>query len=147
MIKVKATQMALEAASPEQNAAEAGLAAVRKNAIKRAVSMLRSAGARFAVLEDDGTQHGDLEIVRTVPSTRRRYGTFSDYYKPLIENLMVGDSAFVPWGEFGDEDVRESFRGSISSYMVKLWGKGSFVTHANDHGIAVMRCEPSPDGE
>ena len=41
----------------------------RKAAIARAIGWLRGAGCKFAVVEPDGTKHGELEIAAPAPAS------------------------------------------------------------------------------
>lgn len=104
---------------------------IQQAAVKRALAMLNAAGAAYAV-QFDGETYGTLEVVpprrrRANGSTYRR-GETRSHYVPMIEHMVPGDAATVPFDRF-DPAILAS---NISSYCVHTWGAGAAMTARND---------------
>ena len=115
---------------------------VKTVALNRALAMLNAAGARYVVITAEGETHavGGLEVAEKREPKRhknpaRPVGTLVKYYKPLIENMAVGDVVVVPYNSFACRELRSA----MSAWTVKYWGKGSSIIHANDVGLELLR--------
>lgn len=94
--------------------------------LEQAIKMLKGCGVQYAIIDDTGTQHGDLVIkkksIEKPKSTRRPlkygYGALTAHIRPKLENLAVGDVGRVSVLPF---DV-EAVTGSVASYCSKTWG-------------------------
>lgn len=114
---------------------------IQNIAIKRALQLLKSAGAQYIVLDAAGEQHihGDLQLAPVKATSKRRpAGTFSAIYVPHLRNLGPGQSTLIPWGNIEGED-REHLRSSASAWACVKWGKGSHISHCNDLGMEILR--------
>jgi hypothetical protein len=65
-----------------------------------------------------------LALFKAKTQAKRKHGAITNHYRKKISTLQVGNTAFIPQGEF-DIDV---LRSSISSYTVKHWGRGAANT-------------------
>lgn len=65
-----------------------------------------------------------LALFKSKAQERRKHGAITNHYRKKISTLQVGNTVFIPQGEF---DI-EVLRSSISSYSVKNWGRGSANT-------------------
>jgi hypothetical protein len=65
-----------------------------------------------------------LAIFKLKAQEQRKYGAITNHYRKKISTLQVGNTVFIPQGDF---DI-EVLRSSISSYTVKNWGRGSANT-------------------
>lgn len=65
-----------------------------------------------------------LALFKSKAQERRKRGAITNHYRKKISTLQVGNTVFIPQGEF---DI-EVLRSSISSYSVKNWGRGSANT-------------------
>lgn len=116
---------------------------VKQIAIDRAVAMLKAAGTKFVILNEDGDKiiHGDIDIAEPVERKRRLNkdrprGALINHYGPFVTPLKPGDCATIPRGDF---NIRE-LRSAISAYACHNWGKKSAVVATNgDDGIEILR--------
>lgn len=65
-----------------------------------------------------------LALFKSKVQEQRKYGAITNHYRKKISTLQVGNTVFIPQGEF---DI-EVLRSSISSYAVKNWGRGAATT-------------------
>jgi hypothetical protein len=65
-----------------------------------------------------------LAIFKKKAQEKRKYGAITNHYRKRISSLQVGNTVFIPQGDF---DI-EVLRSSISSYTVKNWGRGAATT-------------------
>jgi hypothetical protein len=101
---------------------------VKQQTLARALNMLNAIGATYAVIEEDGTKHGDLEVAEKKKSGKKYpYGTLSTYAGGHMSNMSVGDIEEIPFGEFAGEEVRSA----AVSWACYHWGNGT-VTTATD---------------
>lgn len=96
-------------------------------AIDRALALLNAVKARYKIICEDGTEHGDLEVVQ--PKAKRKkgpyeYGALRTYFTPLIKDMKVGDCRQVPFDRFDATRLR----GAVSGWAVHHWGNGSNIT-------------------
>ena len=112
---------------------------VQSATLKKTIALLTAMGCKFAVIDPDGEKHGDLEIIE--PKERKRAtpafprGEVHDYFIPFIENLQIGEVAEIPGGKYGAERIR----GSICSWFVRHYGKGSANTVVVGDNVQVLR--------
>ena len=119
---------------------------VQKIAIERALRFLNAAGCKYCILEADGTKHGTLEVAAHKEPTRRsgRFprGAMIAHYMPFVKDMKAGDSALVPYGDFGaDEGSKSALRGSLASWCSATWGNKTYITHNNSQGVELLRVE------
>jgi hypothetical protein len=118
---------------------------VKTMALNRAMALLRAAGATFAIIDADGTKHGELELAPPPKVSLRTQvvprGSMMAVYKAPLDALPVGEMTVIPYGAFDNDRDRESLRGSVASYCTRLWGKQTYMTHCNSVGIEVLRAE------
>jgi len=114
---------------------------IQKKAIEQFQEVLIKAGAKYKIILEDGTQYGDLEVVEKKVIKRRSsllpFGTISNYFKPYVEELTVGDVVSIPFDKFDPETLR----GSVASWAVYKWGKGATTTMLNHESnqVEVLR--------
>lgn len=117
----------------------------RTIALTRALALLRSAGCKFIVIDEAGTEHseGGLRLAPEENGTKRRraehreHGALVAYYRPLLENAAVGDVKTIPLGPFKGE--REALRKAITGWCCAHWGNGAAITSTSDDAIEVLR--------
>jgi hypothetical protein len=107
---------------------------VKKEAIKRALVLLRASGARFLIIEDDGVRHGDIkEAVAVKPSSRKllraQFDLRSLGYVDTIRALAPGRSHVF---QAPDECPVSRLQKAISGTGVKVHGPGNCMTSV-DH--------------
>lgn len=116
---------------------------IKKDKIELYVRHLANFGCTFKIIEDDGTEHGTLEIVKkkSTRSGKARYSvvTLIDY-RPMMKELAVGDViTFTPPAGL----PIESLRSAITGYATHKFGKGKFTTAVDkdENLVEVMRLE------
>lgn len=99
---------------------------LQTTAVNRAVTLLKAAGAQFAILHND-TKYGDLDVVEPrKPRTSLGFEHNKKHqYQAKIDAAQVGD---VLTFQCDSEPEAKSLRGSISSYAQKKYGDGATIT-------------------
>lgn len=102
------------------------MSGVKKQTLTRALNMLNAIGATYAVVEEDGTKHGDLEIVEKKKGSGRKYahGELSQYAATYMSGTKVGEVKEVPFGKYEGEEVRSA----VVSWACYHWGNGTITT-------------------
>ena len=101
---------------------------IKKDTIAKFARNLTALGCSFKIIEEDGTEHGSLEVV--APKARRpRSDILSRVdYKTALDKIKVGDvvELYVP-----DGVSYASVQSSVSAYANKLYGAGAITSSAN----------------
>lgn len=110
--------------------------------LKRAVAMLKALPVKFAVVADDGTKFGDLEVVP--PKARRTRTDSGIKFRPMFieqaSNIVAGPEVHVFTPPTGISP--EAYRGALCGYCSPAWGKGTYTTEVKSDGtIHLMRWE------
>ena len=115
---------------------------VQKEALNRAVALLKAAQCKYAILTPEGETLGELKIqVEPTPAPRRtrtvKYpnGELKAYYLPLIESMQHGETRVVEPGAFTAEELRSA----IAGYCSHTWGNKTYITHIAAKGIELLR--------
>ena len=96
--------------------------------IAKAVELLKASGAKFKVISPNGDEFGELEVAPEKQKTFRfTRGELSSFYKPLLENLKVGEVATFKNPDPAKYDI-EDFRSSACSWISKEWGIGAHTS-------------------
>jgi hypothetical protein len=119
---------------------------VQKIAIERAMLLLKAAGCKYCILEDDGTKHGTLEIAEPKGPSRNppRFprGAMLAHYLPFVKDMKPGEATLVPYGDFGaSDDGKSALRGSLASWCSAKWGNKTYITHNNAQGVELLRVD------
>lgn len=111
---------------------------VKQATLSRAIAMLKAIDAAFEIrFEDEILAHG--EVHPQTPKTRsgRQFNYAPLQIKERLQAMAVGDvREFTPDLQ-GLEPTRMQSR--ICSEAVKVFGKGSVVTHVKDGKVEVLR--------
>lgn len=99
---------------------------VKINALNRAIQTLEALGIQYAVIDHEGTLHGNLTVAEKKSRTREGYewGSRTKMIMPSIEGLKVGDVVTI---ECKEHEV-ESVRSIASSILGKKFGTGAYTT-------------------
>ena len=101
------------------------MSGVKQQTLTRALNMLNAIGATYAVIEEDGTKHGTLEVADKKKSgSKYPYGTLSKYAGQHMANMSVGGIEEIPFGNFEGEEVRSA----AVSWACYHWGNGTVTT-------------------
>lgn len=105
-------------------------------AINRAVTLLRSVGAKFAIVTKDGEKLGELEVASSKQFTKKFNWAEKLDYITTLKSMTPGD-VHVFRAETKEEV--ESLQSAVSSTCTKLWGKGNAISHRSDNAVEVLR--------
>lgn len=105
--------------------------------LNKALGMLRVLGCQYAVVDYNGTKHGDLEVVP--PKQKRKYSgiDYKQIYEPFVKEITPSDTIHeltVP-----DGISIESLRGTMCSWCTRKWGPETYTTQVKDGKILLMR--------
>lgn len=107
--------------------------------IIKAIKMLEACGCEFAVIDPNGDQHGELEVVVHKKRGPNKYphGELRNYIKPYLSELSPGQVAVIPVGRFDFS----SLQSSISSAACAMFGNESCTTSRNreNNTVEVLR--------
>ena len=113
---------------------------VKKDTIAKYVRHLANFGCVFKIIEDDGTQHGKLEVVMAKTRAKRRSVLdLIDYKTPLC---MVGVGDVVEL-RVPAELNPASMQSAVSGHCATKYGAGKFTSSYNRKTglLEVMRLE------
>lgn len=112
-------------------------------AFERALNILRGLGLSYAVIDQDGTKHGDLEVAPPKPErgprvVRNRGLNDRFQYIEKITNCKPGEVITFDLGN-DEGDLVTALRGCISGTATKVWGKGNQLgtTTRNEGGYRI----------
>ena len=117
---------------------------VQAEALSRALKLLAASGVEYAVIDAAGTKHGTLEVVEKAAARKPRNhppGAYLEYHKPQVCGMQAGQCKLVPFGPFDSAADRESLRSSLTAWLSRQWGNGTYMTVMNAAGIEVLRVE------
>ena len=101
------------------------MSGIKQQTLTRALNMLNAIGATFAVIEQDGTKHGTLEVVEPKKrGAKYAHGELSSYASEHMANMSVGDIENIPFGKYEGEEVRSA----AVSWACYHWGNGTVTT-------------------
>lgn len=98
--------------------------------LHKAIRMLIGTGVAFAVIDEKGNKHGNLEVVapkerKRTPSPNRKRGELINHFLPYVENAESGQVIRIPANQYDIGEVRSS----LASWASSVWGKDSYTTH------------------
>lgn len=115
---------------------------VRTIALNRAITFLKAAGCKYAIIPVEGEPIIEgVEIVIPKPRKKRahsvyKFGELAKFYKEhLTLDVEPGVVQTLPLNGY-DPTV---LRGSISAWLSTYWGKKSYITNLNGDTIEVLR--------
>jgi hypothetical protein len=110
---------------------------VREHALDKALQILEALKCQYKVITIDGKQHGDLVVMDNRKKKRPLLpiGTYSNYIRPHLEKLEVGDVAVLPFGDFVGGDLQSN----VGARAIHLWGAGSYKSCITGKTVEVLR--------
>lgn len=113
---------------------------IKKDTITKYVRHLANFGCKFKIIEDDGTEHGDL-VVAKAKTTAQRIDVLKhvDYKTPMLA-MKPGD--VISLSATADMPL-ESLRSSIAGYATSEFGAGVVTTTLDraNNAVLVLRME------
>lgn len=114
---------------------------IKKDTIAKYARHLANFGCKFKIIEDDGTEHGALQVMPTdKPRAPRTNVIGAIDYKTPIDKLRVGDvvELLVPAGI-----PAASLQSAVSGYCATTYGAGKFTSSFNRRSgaLEVMRLD------
>jgi len=112
------------------------LPTVSQKAIKSALNALTATGCVYKVITTTGEEiihDPDNRLNKRKHTVNRddlpyEHGDLKRHYSPYVENMQVGDVVEIP---FNDDLPAVSIQSSMSAYLSKQWGNGSYTTATN----------------
>lgn len=110
--------------------------------LAKAISMLRSCGVQYKIIDSDGGEYGDLEVVqkkKKMMNPNRAYGELRNHYANYIFHLAENEVAEIPVGKYDAEEIRSG----VCAWASTNWGKGTYTTNVtkDKQFVQVMRFE------
>jgi hypothetical protein len=112
---------------------------IQEKTLKTALRMLDAIKAEYAIRDVDGGMHGTLTIER--PKHKRSYahpyGERSEHARKHVENLGIGQIAYVPCQPYG----RNALASTLIPLLIRMYGKEGYKTCYNkkDDCVEVVR--------
>jgi hypothetical protein len=99
---------------------------VERITLPKVVSMLNACKVQFAIIDSDGKQYGNLEVVAKKKRRPLKYpfGALANHFTPYIKDLKADQAAEVPCQDYDMESMRSAIAGWASSH----WGNGACST-------------------
>jgi hypothetical protein len=101
---------------------------IKQQTLKRAITLLNAINAQYAIIDEDGTLHGDLKVAEVKSEPKYERGERSNWAKEMIGDMSITDVREVPFGKYGKEEARNA----LSLWAYHYWGKGSVATSLNN---------------
>ena len=117
--------------------------AIQKAALEKAIALLDASGSEYKIIGPDGKKYGDLKVVAKKKKAHFGYGTFAHLYRPIVDNIQVGQIAELPYSllESDDPKMKSGFRSSVSAYLSTKWGAGSYTSTNVDGVLQILRVQ------
>jgi hypothetical protein len=104
---------------------------VQLKLLRTAIAQLSVLPVKFAIIDDEGNKHGDLEISKKKERVRAKMihprGLVTDYVLPFLKDLKVGEVATIPYNQLG----KKSITSGATAVASRIWGNGSYTSHAS----------------
>jgi hypothetical protein len=112
--------------------------------ILEAINKLAATNCAFKIMLPNGSLHERdpnnwLNPQKEIRRSRkeRPNGKMVDYYKPLVENMGIGDVVVLDWAPYGRQDLQSA----VTAWCCQNWGNGSVATATNPNNteLEVLR--------
>lgn len=117
------------------------MSTIKKDTIAKYARQLALFGCHFKIVEEDGTEHGDLVAVTPKKPKNARTAVLKHYdYKTIIAAMKPGDvEVMVPPAGI----TLITLQGTVSAHCALAYGAGKFTTSMNrkDNALEVLRLE------
>jgi hypothetical protein len=109
---------------------------IQEVTLKKAIAMLNAVGCKYHITID-GQEFGEPITDKTKKYAKYGYRAVTNYIRNYLDNIEVGMAVEIPFDNFDHKDLRAT----ISSYLVKHYGKGSCTTYTNlkNNTVEVLR--------
>ena len=107
----------------------------QKKLLNRALADLALLKCKFAVIDSEGTKHGDLPV----EDTSERYRFKDTGYAEIVDAMEVGDKYVFENPYPGDKVALGRYASSITSRSIATHGVGSMKTARIDDAVVATR--------
>jgi len=118
---------------------------IHEKALSNAIKLLNAIGAKYAIVDSDNKQHGELEVKAKAKRRPARYpyGVIRKHIRPYLDHIAVNQTARIPVSPYDMETVY----GSASSTATVLWGKNAHKVGASEDKrfVLITRTEQMDD--
>ena len=116
---------------------------IKLQQLEKIKKLLTSMNCKYAIVDEDNTKHGDLEIVTIKHRTRALsefpHGEMSRHIRNYMDydNFTVGEVAIIPIEKFPAERIRSATCAKLST----VWGKDTYhsMINVSKNQIEVLR--------
>jgi hypothetical protein len=99
---------------------------IQEVTLKKAIAMLDAVSCQYHITVD-GQEFGAPIKNKTKKYSKYGFKAVTNYIRNYIDHMEVGSTVEIPFGDFDYKDLRAT----ISSYLVKQYGKGSCTSATN----------------
>lgn len=148
---LKSTIRASIRASKKLSAVKGSVDLIQRT-IEDSATILKNLGCEYIIMTKEGRvfEHGELparlrqQAAPATPKKSKRLpsGTYSSHYKPIIENLPVGEVVSIPFKTLTGVNLSVSgLNSAVTAWIATNWGTDSATTHINrkTKAIEVLR--------
>jgi hypothetical protein len=113
------------------------MSGIQNEVLKKAIKLIEVLKLEYAIIDFDGNVLGNLEIKKKEKVRKYKRGLPSQYVRPFLKNLNIGEIVIVPCGQFDKPTVGQT----VSAMAYNLWGKGGAkqTSRNGNNSIEVMR--------
>jgi hypothetical protein len=114
---------------------------IKKDTIVKHIRILANLGCKFKVIEEDGTEHGELVVAQPKRQNAARAVVLKRIdYKTIIAGMKPGDVEVMVPPE-GIELI--TLQGTVSAHCSLAYGAGKFTTSMNrkSNSLEVLKLE------
>jgi len=110
-----------------------------KKAMHEAIVLLKSAGARYHVIEADGTVHGEPIEPEKKRKTRSVDPNAPSYHAIFVEKLQPMKVGEVVKLDPAENDTMRRLQMNTGAFCLKRFGKGNYMTTQHQGRLEVLR--------
>jgi hypothetical protein len=113
------------------------LSPLQREQLDKITATLNGMGCSYIIKTPDKEVLSNKEIstVHKRRPLKYPFGTWTNYIKPFIKDLKEGEVAFIPDGEFDNDDLLKN----VNSTAANLWGPKTYIAVSREGGVEIMR--------
>ena len=110
---------------------------LQKLGLQRTVTFLDSIKCQYKLIDVEGNVYTNILEETSKKRSPPKYGhkELSNYIRPYIEKINIGDVVLIPNGRFDCNSIQSS----ATSMLCVTYGKGSYTSHKTETGLEIMR--------
>jgi len=110
---------------------------LQKLGLQRTITFLDSIKCQYKLIDVEGNVHTNIpeDVLKKRSPSKYGHKELSNYIRPYIERLKIGDVVLIPFGAFDASSIQSS----ATSLTGMTYGKGSYTSHKTETGLEIMR--------